>query len=134
MDSSDTGGEVFIFHAEKTSIANARGECFLAWKFTNRFNEILIGGAVLRDLFAKPWDDVERIGVIGLLQALGNRVRKLQTKKPSAGPQYTECFAQGCIYIGDIANAKRNCVGVGGPIGERQSFGVTCDARAFSIS
>ena len=109
------------------------GEIILHREAADRFDQVLVGGLVARHEFAERGDDLERIGVVGVLQHAMGHVREFEAGKAPARFQHAAEFAQRLVDLDHIADAEgdRHCIGRAIREGERG--GIARGARHVAV-
>lgn len=112
MHGCDAASYVAIADACETGFADHLRKQFLAREFANALDQILVGFAITRRQLPKARDDFKGMKIIEPVEDRDLAFREFQAQKPPARLQDSVSLAQGLIDTRDIANAKRDCVGV----------------------
>ena len=127
MDRGHAAGQVPIADLAEPGIPDHFREEFLPREAADRFDQIFVRLARAGRQFAEPGNDLEGMKIIEPVEAGDFNLRKLEAEEPPARPQDSEGLAKCPVDVRDVADAKRNRIGVETAGLERQLLGVAFD-------
>src|SRR5690625_5364106 len=107
-------------HLIETGAAKLPGEGIRVRETPDRFDQILIAGAVPGDGLPKRRDHIEGITVIEPFDRRDRRLAELQTDESPAPAEHAEDLSQRNLRPGDVPDAEGNGRGIEAAIGEGQ--------------
>ena len=110
MNGDDTTCHIRVAHALEASIFNHHGELWLLREHLDRLDQVLIAVLVVRNGLAHPWDHIERVEVIHLLEARDDHLAELKAHKPAAFSEASVCFFQSFWPICHVSDTESNRV------------------------
>mmetsp|Transcript_22630 Transcript_22630/g.49420 ORF Transcript_22630/g.49420 Transcript_22630/m.49420 type:complete len:206 (-) Transcript_22630:393-1010(-) len=115
-----------MLDAAKPRVADHLREGLLIRKPANGLDEVLVGGAVVRDRGADLWDHFERVALIGGPEHRVRDLTKLETQKAPAGTEHAPRLGERPVNVRHVADAKGDGVHIKGVVLKRQ---LLCVAR-----
>ena len=124
MNGDKSAQNGFYLRLHKACFANHALKVLHVGEAADRFDEVSIAVLITRNGFAELRDKLVRIDVVNLCKPRPFNGRKFEAEEAATITQHAMCLAQRLGNVGDVADAKGNCVGIKMRIGKAERFSI----------